>query len=229
MSRDDFQRETFEKMLEGGSLPLSSLPRLAGTALLDPFRLLITHMPGPLGYGIRRFLYQLSLGSVGKSCLFDVGLRVVGHDAIHVGEYTWLDAYCSLNAMFGPLRIGKRVHMAPGVIVHAGEEGIEIGDYVAIGANTQIWGHSEVAKDGKRMSGPMIPWRYKAYGSAQVVISKDAFLGAGSIILPGITVGEGAVVGAGSIPTRDVPPWRIVFGAPARVVGKRAPVTVPDL
>jgi acetyltransferase-like isoleucine patch superfamily enzyme len=156
-------------------------------------------------------------------------LRVFGGHNISIGEYTWIDAYVWLGALFGPISIGKRIHVAPNSIILAGAEGVEIEDYVAIGAGSQIYGHSEMANDGKRMSGPMIPWRYKAYQSGKVALKRDCFLGAGSIVLPGITVGEGAVVGAGSVVTCDVSPWSIVFGAPARPIGKRDPVTVPEI
>lgn len=53
---------------------------------------------------------------------------------------------------------------------------------------------------------------------ASVHIDHKAWVGFGSILLPGVRVGEGAIVGAGSVVTRDVPPWTIVAGNPARVV-----------
>ncbi len=215
--------------MDGKPIPLSSLCRMAATAMLDPFRMFTIHMPGPLGYGLRRLLLRRVFSRIGKNCIFDVGLRIVGGHNISVGEYTWIDAYVSLGALFGPISIGKRIHVAPFSNLLAGAEGIEIEDFVAIGPGSHIYGHSEVAKDGKRMSGPMIPWRYKAFQSGKVVLKKDCFLGAGSIVLPGMTIGEGAVVGAGSVVTRDVAPWSIVFGAPARLIGKRDPVTVPDI
>ena len=229
MSRDDFHRKTFEKMLEGKPIPLLRLIRMATTACFDPLRLFATHMPGPLGYGMRRFLFARTLKKVGKNCIFDVGLRIISGRNISVGEYTWIDAYTSLGALFGAISIGKRVHIAPHSIINAGIDGVEIQDYVAIGAGSQIYGHSEMPKEGKRMSGPMIPWRYKAYTSGKVTLKKDCFLGPRSIILPGVTVGEGAVVGAGSVINCDVAPWTIVFGTPARVIGKRESVTVPDI
>ena len=229
MSKDDFQKETFEEMLEGKPIPLLRLARMAATACLDPLRLLITHMPGPLGYGMRRFLFDRTFKKVGKNCIFDVGLRIVGGRNISIGDYTWIDAYTSSGALFGPISIGKRNHIAPFSIINAGSEGVEIEDYVAIGAGSQIYGHSEIPKEGKRMSGPMIPWRYKAYTSGKVILKKDCFLGSRSIILPGVTVGEGAVIGAGSVISCDVAPWTIVFGTPARVIGKRDSVTVPEI
>jgi len=229
MSKDEFQKDTFEEMLEGRPIPFLRLARMAATACLDPFRLLITHMPGPLGYGMRRFLLGRTLQKVGKNCIFDVGLRIVGSRNISIGEYTWIDAYTSLGALFGPISIGKRIHIAPFSIINAGIEGVEIEDYVGIGAGSQIYGHSEMPKEGKRMSGPMIPWRHKAYTSGKIILKKDCFLGSRSIILPGVTVGEGAVIGAGSVISCDVAPWTIVFGKPPRVIGKRDSITVPEI
>jgi len=54
-----------------------------------------------------------------------------------------------------------------------------------------------------------------------ICIGRHAFIGARAFLLPGITIGEGAVVGACSVVTRDVPPWSIVAGNPARVLGQR--------
>lgn len=52
----------------------------------------------------------------------------------------------------------------------------------------------------------------------QIIIEKDAWIGAGSIILPNITIGEGAVVGAGAVVTKDVPPYTVVAGVPAKII-----------
>lgn len=54
-----------------------------------------------------------------------------------------------------------------------------------------------------------------------VLIKRAAWIATGAIILPGISVGEGAVVGAGAVVTTDVPPWRVVAGNPARIIGSR--------
>lgn len=55
-----------------------------------------------------------------------------------------------------------------------------------------------------------------------VVIGDHAWIGARAIICPGVTVGEGAVIGAGAVVTRDVPPYTIAAGNPARVIGERS-------
>lgn len=60
---------------------------------------------------------------------------------------------------------------------------------------------------------PYVPVKH-----APIVIGSDAWLGTGVVVLPGITIGEGAVVGANSVVTRDVEPYTMVGGAPARVI-----------
>lgn len=57
--------------------------------------------------------------------------------------------------------------------------------------------------------------------TAPIVIGDSAWIAARAIILPGVTIGEGAVVAAGAVVTRDVPPWTVVAGSPARIVKKR--------
>lgn len=61
------------------------------------------------------------------------------------------------------------------------------------------------------------------YLKSPVVVKKGACVSMGAIILPGITIGEGAIVGAGSLVIRDVPPWTVVSGNPAKVLRKIPP------
>ena len=75
----------------------------------------------------------------------------------------------------------------------------------------------------------MIPWRYKAYKQGRVVLEKDSALAEYSIVLPGVTIGEGAVVGPNSVVFGDIPPWSVAIGNPAKVIAKREKVTVPDI
>lgn len=56
--------------------------------------------------------------------------------------------------------------------------------------------------------------------NGNIIIEKDAWVGAGSIILPNITIGEGAVVGAGAVVIKDVPKYTVVAGVPAKVIKK---------
>ena len=53
---------------------------------------------------------------------------------------------------------------------------------------------------------------------APIVIKDGAHIGIGAIIMPGVTIGEGAIIGAGSVVTRDIPPYCVAVGAPAKVI-----------
>ena len=91
-----------------------------------------------------------------------------------------------------------------------GRGGLDIGDHVSIGVGVQIWTaqHDWQSADF-------------AYVTAPVRIGSRAWVNAGAIVLPGVAIGEGAVIGAGAVVTKDVGPWTLVAGIPAKCIGKR--------
>lgn len=104
----------------------------------------------------------------------------------------------------------SRLH---GVCVHAFES-ISIGKRCLIAANCQI-----IDGDGHELSFPDVEQRISTRGGARSVeIQDDVWIGLGSMVLPGVTIGRGAVIGAGSVVTKDVPPFCVAAGNPARVL-----------
>ena len=120
---------------------------------------------------------------------------------------------CSLLRKCG-VKIGRNVYIGFLVMVD-GEypEYIEIGDEASIGPGVTIMAHSSASPFHQRL-------RLYGEGPQKVSIGRGAWLAVGSIILPGVTVGEGAVVTAGSVVSRDVPPYTVVGGHPARAIKK---------
>jgi len=92
-------------------------------------------------------------------------------------------------------------------------EYIEIRDEASIAPGVTIMAHSR---------GSPFHQRKKLYGKGpeKVIIGRGSWIAVGAIILPGVTIGEGAVVTAGAIVNRDVPPYTVVGGHPARVLSK---------
>ena len=113
------------------------------------------------------------------------------------------------------VKIGKHSHVARGVLLDDhNTELIEIGERVTITSGVMVICHKRDMSYYKYGMNPrQCPFKY-----GRVVIEDDAHIGIGSIIMPGVTIGKGAIVGAGSLVTRDVPPYSLVVGSPAKVV-----------
>lgn len=110
---------------------------------------------------------------------------------------------------------GKKVCIGKGTIINHGcflytTGGLTIGDQVSISRG--VW----LVTGSHDMNAPRFPDIYKP-----IVIGNYAWIGVRATILSGVTIGEGAVVMAGAVVTRDVPPYAVVGGVPARVVRKR--------
>ncbi len=139
--------------------------------------------------------------------LKSVALRVLG---ARVGKRVVYYPGVKIVPAYG-MTIGDDVDFAWGVIVTA-SGGVEIGDRVLIGYQTLILSSNH--------SMPACPDRIFEAGHVKktVRIQKDVWIGSGCTILPGVVVGEGAVIAAGSVVTKNVAPFSIVGGVPAKLI-----------
>jgi len=225
----DSHAKAFVRMREGKSIPFPLLFCLGVYALFaEPLLYVIRNYPGAVGIKIREAYYRSKLKDMGKNVILDEGVRIDGPKNISISDFVWIDKNVRLFAAFGSIYIGRRVHVAENVVISGGGH-VVIEDYVGIARNVSIYSHSEAIVGGKRMSGPMIPESQKGMKTAKVKISKDAFIGVNAVILPGVVIGQGAIVGPNAVVTKNVGDWEIVFGAPAKVVGRRPKVTVEDI
>ncbi len=112
------------------------------------------------------------------------------------------------------LVVGDDVDFAKGVLVTT-DGGVEIGARTLIGYGTNILSSNHNI--------PHLPGHIFGAGhtAAKVSIGRDVWIGANCTILAGVSVGEGAVIAAGSVVTRDVPPATVVGGVPAKEIRKR--------
>lgn len=138
-------------------------------------------------------------------------------EAIGSGTRIWAFAHVLPKAV-----IGSQCNICDGVFI---ENDVIVGDRVTVKCGVQLWDGVEIEDDvfigpNATFTNDKFP-RSKVYPEsfARTLIRKGASIGANATILPGITVGVGAMVGAGSVVTRSVPPNAIVVGNPARIVG----------
>lgn len=116
------------------------------------------------------------------------------------------------------VKIGKHVYIGQNVQMDSLYPGlITLEDYVSIGVGSMIFAHSTPAYSIE------IKRKYYPTKVAPVTIKKDAWIAPGTIILCGVTIGENSVVGAGSVVTRDVEPYTVVAGNPAKMVKRLEP------
>ncbi len=164
-------------------------------------------------------LAALGVASIGTNVRIDAAARFYGADRIEIGSHSRIDAFCVVSAGDGAIRIGEHVHVAAlGFMSGAG--GIELEDFANISGRVSIYSSND-DYSGATLTGPTVPDELRDVHVAPVRIGRHVIVGAGSVILPGVTIGEGAAVGALSIVKRDIEPFTIVAGPDARVIGMR--------
>jgi acetyltransferase-like isoleucine patch superfamily enzyme len=139
---------------------------------------------------------------------------------VTVDEYTHVDGVLVFERENASISIGKRVFMNGSLLA---AQRIDIGDDVLIAWGVTVVDHNSHSISFSQRSEDVVNWRvgkkdWTHVKIAPVKIHSKAWIGFNSIILKGVTIGEGAVVGAGSVVTKDVPAWTVVAGNPARVI-----------
>lgn len=143
----------------------------------------------------RRFFYRFAGIKIGRGSTIHMMARIYDPRHIEIGSDTIIGEKSSLDGR-------KQLKNSQG--------GLKIGDHVDIASDVMIWTSEHDITDSSM----------KAI-EEQVVIEDYVFIGPRSIILPGVTIGEGAVIAAGAIVTKSVEPLAIMAGVPAKKIGDR--------
>jgi acetyltransferase-like isoleucine patch superfamily enzyme len=183
------------------------------------------HVPNKFGYLLRTLMHSpLDLVRLVEVALTTFKLRFInrciGPRSI-VGEKTVF-----INS--GNIKLGSGCLIQDRVYIRAGVDGmVEAGDGVAINSFVQIYGHGGVRIGAHTQIGPSTVLTttghdYRAQelerNYSPIVIGKRVWIGANVTILPGVSIGDHSVIGAGAVVTRDIPAYSLAVGVPACVV-----------
>ena len=199
-------------------------------------------IPTIFGCILRGMIYKAILPKIGKTCLIEKNVhlaipsRIFLGDRVFIGEYSYIDPktistqivlgndvyisrLCRLSSgssedYIGELIIEDSVHVGQNCFVD-GTGKLRIGKDSVIGPNVVFLTGNHEFKD------PAVPIRLQGGIPQPIVIEEDVWLGANVIVLGDVTIGKGSVIGAGSVVTKDLAPYSIAVGTPAKVIGQR--------
>lgn len=138
-------------------------------------------------------------------------VQIFGNN-VRVGLNVRIDPYCVLS---GDIEIGDNVHIACGTYLFGGSGKIRIANYAGISAGCALYTATDDYMGGC-LIGPQVPLKYRHVKKGDIILETAAIIGAHCVVLPGVTIGRCARVGAMTLLQRSVEPHTIVAGNPQR-------------
>lgn len=207
-------------------------------------QLLLTTFVGDIstifgGVKLRNLLYRTIFSQIGSSVYIQHGVEFLGTTSIGIGNGVYIFKGVRID---GGIHKNNRIHLENGVVIEcnvvigglddtcihigqdtfigpsvciAGPGDIKIGKDCLIAAQTGIYGNNHNFTD------PIKAIKDQGVTRKGIVIEDDCWLGHGVKVLDGITIGRGSVIGAGAVVTKDIPPFSVAVGIPARVIKSR--------
>ena len=160
----------------------------------------------------------LGLKKYGNNVLISRKVSIYGVENISIGSNVRIDDFCILS---GRIVLENYIHIAAYSALYGGSEGIHIEDFSNISSRVSIYSIND-DYSGNSMTNPTIPDQYKKIESGRVYIQKHSIIGASSVVLPGVTIGEGSAFGSFSFINHDSAPWGIYAGIPFHFIKPRS-------
>ncbi len=201
------------------------------------FTAILGRLPGALGYFARGKCYPRLLAASGRGTVFGAGTVLRCPGQIRLGSGVLIDDNVVIDAK-GPsssIVLGDQILIGRNTILSCNDSTITIGSnisvgpfcflvsrsHLTIGSNVAIGAGTYMLGGGHAYDDPDVPVIQQARISKGITVEDGAWIGIGAKILDGVTIGRNSIVGAGAVVSKDVPPWTVVLGNPARVVEKR--------
>ena len=158
-------------------------------------------------------LQQIGFRHCGRNVLLSRKASIYGADKISIGDNVRIDDFCVLS-ISSSLIIGDFVHIGCCSSI-IGKGDIEIADFCGISGHVSIYSSCDDFS-GNFMTNPMVDEKYTNVRHAPVIMEKHVIIGCGSVLMPGIRLGEGVAIGAMSFVTEDCKSNYIYSGNPLK-------------
>lgn len=171
-------------------------------------------------------LKRYQFKKAGKNLKIFKYTKIIKPEVIEIGDNSEIDDFTFIYGGKG-IKIGRYVHISRFVSIIGGGE-LYLGDYTVLADGARILTGMDSYHGGYRMS-TVLPDEQRNPKISFVRIEKDAFVGTNAIVHPGVTIGEGAIIGSNSLVLKDVEPWTINVGTPCKAIKKRLKVKFEDI
>lgn len=161
-------------------------------------------------------LKEIGFKAFGQNVLISRKASFYSPETISLGSHVRIDDFCILS---GHIEVGDFVHVSAYSAIYA-RELVKIMDYSGISPRVTIFSATDDF-GGDFLIGPMAPEGTSRLISGPVLLERFVQIGASSVILPNVTINEGSVVGAMSLINKDLEPWGIYAGIPAKYIKER--------
>ena len=195
-------------------------------------------MPGALGLLLRSKLYPRLLAHVGRNVTFGMGVVLRHPHKITIGDDVVIDDYCVLDAKGQDnrgIRIGNGVFIGRNTILNCKNGNIDLEDRVNISANCMIFSASEVSIGADylmagycylvggthQFDDPDVPVLHQQRSSNGICLESGGWLGTHTSVMDGVRIGKHAIIGAGSVVSRNIPDYAVAAGVPVTIINRR--------
>lgn len=179
-------------------------------------------LPNPFnqGYFESEELRKFGFKSVGENVKIAKNTTIIGLNNISLGNNIRIDGNVVIAAYSGSLTLGNYIHIGGGCHLSCAG-GITLKDFSGLSQGVRIYSGTD-DYTGKSLTNPTVPHKYLKVKIAPVLLGKHVIVGSGSVILPGLTIGDGSSVGALSLVTKSLDEWGVYFGAPVKKLKARS-------
>ena len=162
-------------------------------------------------------LREFGFRRCGKNVRIHRTAGVYDPEQTEIGDNVRIDDWCVLS---GKVVLGNFIHIGVSTRLLGSTAGVFMRDFSGVSYNSTITANTE-DYSGEHLTNPTVPQKYRQIRQGSVVLEKHVVIAMHCVVLPGVTIGEGAAIGAMSLVNKNVEPWSISFGIPARRIKDR--------